>query len=393
MTALDKRISAIDILRGIVMIIMALDHCRDFFFAKGLYRDPMDPETTYFFLYFTRWITHFCAPVFVFLSGISAYLSAQNKSPKQVSNFLIKRGLWLIIVEIVIISFALTFDIFYHVIILQIIWAIGCSMIILGFLSRYPRLVLAIGLILFFGHNALNYLSLPGPDTYIGRIIFVSTTSTAAFLPIGDGRLLGVFYTILPWTGAMLLGFSAGQLYKPAFNPARRKQILFYSGLGLFCLFLLLRFFNAYGEPVPRKEYTDLIKTLFSFFNVSKYPPSLQFFGMTLGPALMLLPALENLKNKYSDIIAVYGKAPLFYYVIHFYLIHICMLIFFMLNGYSFKEITSPIDDLLPQSVSMGYSLPVVYLIWLSIVAILYQPCKWFIQYKRTHQHWWLKYI
>lgn len=394
MTTQSKRILSIDILRGIVMVIMALDHTRDFFFAKGMINDPMNPETTDLLLYFTRWITHFCAPTFVFLSGISAYLSSRNKDPKQTSAFLIKRGIWLIFAEIVIISFALTFDPFYKIIILQVIWAIGWSMILLGILSRISnKLVFITGLILFFGHNALDYFQLPDPNTFIGRIIFISTTSSAAFLPIGDGRLLGIFYTILPWTGAMLLGFSAGKLYLPTFNPIKRKQILFYTGLGLFLSFIVLRYFNSYGEPIPRKEYTELSRSFFSFFNVSKYPPSLQYYGMTLGPALILLAGIENVKNRFSKIMMIYGSVPFFYYVLHFYLIHSALVLAFFASGYGMADISSPDSTFLFQPEGFGFSLPLVYLIWLAMVALLYRPCIWFHNYKTTHTQWWLKYL
>lgn len=395
MTTENKRILSIDILRGIVMVIMALDHTRDFFHNNGnMMSDPMNPETTNLFLYFTRWITHFCAPIFVFLSGISAYLSAKNKDPKQASIFLIKRGIWLIFVEIALITLGLTFNPFYNFIVLQVIWAIGWSMIILGILSRVShRLVLVVGLLLFFGHNILNYLQLPAPDSISGGLIGALFTTRGTVIPLGTSHFLGVFYAILPWTGAMLMGFSIGKWYNSSFDSTKRKKLLFYSGLGLLLSFIVLRYFSLYGNPDPRKEYADQLKTVFDFFNVSKYPPSLQYFGMTLGPALMLLSVIEQVKNWFSKVMTVYGNVPFFYYVLHFYLIHFVLVIFFFASGYGVAQIATPQSPFLFRPNDFGYTLPFVYLIWLGVVALLYKPCIWFQKYKATHTQWWLKYL
>ncbi|RZL49033.1 MAG: DUF1624 domain-containing protein [Pedobacter sp.] len=390
-----KRILSIDILRGLVMVIMALDHTRDFFHNNGnAMADPMDPETTTLFLYLTRWLTHFCAPTFVFLSGISAYLSAKNKEPKQASNFLIKRGIWLLFVEIILITLGLTFNPFYNFIILQVIWAIGWSMILLGVLSRIShRLVLIIGLLLFFGHNLLNLIHLPDPTTLGGSLISILFTTSAKIIPIDSEHLIGDFYAILPWTGAMLLGFSIGKWYESTFDASKRKRLLFYSGLTLLISFLVLRYFSWYGNPTPRKEYAAQLQTVFDFFNVSKYPPSLQYFGMTLGPSLMLLAGIENIKNWFSKVMIVYGKVPFFYYVLHFYLLHAALVLFFFANGYGADQINTAGSPFLFRPNDFGYTLPIVYLIWLSAVALLYQPCIWFQKYKAKHQQWWLSYL
>ncbi|MNK00725.1 hypothetical protein D3C87_185160 [compost metagenome] len=388
-----KRILSIDILRGLVMVIMALDHTRDFFHHNGsMMTDPMNPDTTNVFLYFTRWITHFCAPTFVFLSGISAYLSSQNKTPKQASSFLIKRGIWLIIVEIALITLGLTFNPFYNFIILQVIWAIGCSMILLGLCSLISRkLVLGIGLLLFFGHNILNYLSLVPTNTFGNGLLQVLFNGT--MIPIGKSHFIGAFYSVLPWTAIMFMGYSIGYWYNASFDSKRRRQFLSYSGLALLLGFIILRYFSGYGNPTPRKEYTDTLKNIFDFFNVSKYPPSLQFYGMTLGPALLLLSAIENVKNKFTDIMSVYGNVPFFYYVLHFYLIHGLTVICFFASGYGAADITSPNSPFLFRPDSFGYNLVVVYLVWLFVVGLLYRPCIWFKHYKLTHQQWWLRYL
>lgn len=376
------------------MVIMALDHTRDFFHSGGASTDPMNPDTTNFFLFFTRLITHFCAPTFVFLSGVSAYLSAKNKEPKAASLFLIKRGFWLIFVEIIIITLGLTYNPLYNFVILQVIWAIGWSMILLGLLSRIShRLVLIIGLMLFFGHNILNYLHLPDSNTLSGRVIAAMFTTSGLFLPIGQNYIIGFFYAILPWTGAMLIGFSIGHWYNQSFDTKKRQKLLFYSGLSLFISFIVLRYLNWYGNPLPRKEYIDPLKNLFSFLNVSKYPPSLQYYGMTLGPALMLLSGIENVKNRFTKLMMVYGNVPFFYYVLHFYLIHFILVIVFFCSGYGVNDIIPKQSPFLFRPDNFGFSLAIVYVIWLSVVALLYQPCIWFQKYKATHQQWWLRYL
>ncbi|RZK41940.1 MAG: DUF1624 domain-containing protein [Pedobacter sp.] len=394
MTSEKKRILSIDILRGFVMVVMALDHTRDFFMIGGMSSDPMNPETTNFWLYFTRWITHLCAPTFVFLSGISAYLSFKNKDPKTASNFLIKRGAWLLLVEVIFITFGLTFDPLFHIIILQVIWAIGWSMILLGLLSRIShRLVLIVGLIIFFGHNALNYIQLPSSETLLGQLITTTLTSNGVIVPISETRVLGLFYAILPWSGAMLIGFSIGHWYNHDFNPNLRKKRLLYIGLGLFASFLILRYFGWYGNPAPRKEFSDPLKAFFSFFNVSKYPPSLQFYGMTLGITVTVLSLIENVKNRFSRFLMVFGNVPFFYYVIHFYLIHTLLVVVFFASGYGVDDIGGQNSSFLFHPPNFGFNLGVVYLIWLSVIAMLYRPCIWFRSYKAHHSQWWLKYL
>lgn len=394
MTADSKRILSIDILRGLVMVIMALDHTRDFFHNGGITTDPMNPENTHIFLFFTRWITHFCAPTFVFLSGVSAYLSAKNKSPKEASSFLIKRGLWLIVVEVLIITLGLTFNPFYNFIILQVIWAIGWSMILLGICSRIShRLVLIVGLLLFFGLNLFNYIAAPDIHTLGGGLFAAFFTTSAMFVPVGSNHTLGILYAVLPWTSAMFLGFSIGQWYNAQFDAQRRKRLLFYTGLGLFALFLFLRYFNLYGNPAPRIIYSNALQTIFSFFNVSKYPPSLQYYGMTLGPALMLLSGIENAKNWFARIMTVYGSVPFFYYVLHFYVIHFLVVIVFFASGYGAKDIVTPQIPFLFRPLDFGFGLPIVYFIWLNVVAFLYRPCVWFKKYKANHKQWWLRYL
>ncbi|WP_426329449.1 DUF1624 domain-containing protein [Pedobacter sp. R-06] len=388
---LSKRILSIDILRGLVMIIMALDHTRDFFHVGAMTGDPLNPDTTTGMLFFTRWITHFCAPTFVFLSGLSAYLSAQNKTAAQASSFLLKRGLWLILIEIVVITFGLTFNPTYNFIILQVIWAIGTSMIFLGLASRISyKTVLTIGLILVFGHNLFNLFPAPA-DSNGGLILKIFFTASGTVVPLSANHFVGVFYAILPWTGVMFVGYGIGAWYKKGYAADRRQRNLLTIGLLTIFVFISLRLINIYGDPVPRKEYHDFFKNLLAFFNVNKYPPSLQYIAMTLGPAMLFLALTEKLSNRFTRITSVYGAVPFFYYVLHFYLLHTLLIVVFFATGHSTKEIVQVPFWFRP--ATFGFNLPIVYLIWFCVVASLYLPCRWFKRYKETHRQWWLSYV
>jgi uncharacterized membrane protein len=387
------RIQSIDILRGIVMIIMALDHTRDFFHQSAMTADPLNPETTFPWLYFTRWITHFCAPAFVFLSGISAFLVAQRRSRKEASLFLIKRGFWLVLVEVIIVTFGITFNPNYNFIILQVIWAIGWSMIFLGIVSWIsPKLVLALGLLLFFGHNMLDYVSFPQTGT--AAITWNLFLRASGFVfPLDSSHFVGVFYAILPWTGVMFMGYSIGRWYQKDFPAARRKQLLLATGFGLILLFIVFRATNLYGNPFPFKSGGDFTYNLLSFLNTNKYPPSLLYLAMTLGPSCIMLALLENVRAGWTNFVSVYGKVPFFYYIIHFYLIHlICMVVFFA-TGHTTDQIVDPNLPFLFRPLNFGYGLWTVYAIWISVILLLYYPCKWFSQYKNRHKEWWLSYV
>jgi len=386
-----NRIHSIDVLRGIVMIIMALDHTRDFFHIDAMTGNPLDPETTTGTLFFTRWITHFCAPIFVFLSGLSACLSAQNKTPAVAGSFLVKRGLWLIFVEIVIVSLGLTFNPFYNFIILQVIWSIGWSMILLGLLSRLSyKVVLIVGLILVLGHNILNLL--PAPENPVQAMALkVMFTAFGTVVKLSDNHLIGVFYAILPWTGIMLMGYAIGRWYRKGYDGAQRKKNLIITGCLTIFLFMFLRFINLYGDPEPRREYHDIFKNLLSFLNVSKYPPSLQFTCLTLGLAMIFLAFSEQLNNFFSKVCGVYGSVPFFYYILHFYLLHTALVIAFFATGFSVKDIVQVPFYFRP--ANFGFNLMAVYAIWISVVALLYLPCRWFKRYKEAHKQWWLRYV
>jgi uncharacterized membrane protein len=389
-TATSNRIISIDILRGLVMIIMALDHTRDFFHHTAMTADPLDPATTTTALFFTRWITHFCAPTFVFLSGLSAYLSSQSKPVSQASLFLIKRGSWLIVAEIVLVTLGLTFDPMYRFILLQVIWAIGCSMIILGLLMRTSYyVILIVGLILFFAHNLFDYVRISSPGV-VDVAVTVLLNAKGAVYTVAETHTVAALYAILPWTGVMLLGYSIGPVFTKQFSKQRRTKVLLIIGSSLIILFIVLRMLGAYGDP---SKWNPGEHALFSFLNTSKYPPSLQYCCMTLGPAILLLVLFENIQFRWTKVVSVYGRVPFFYYLLHFYILHTLLAIMFFVSGHSTAEIFDPQSFMAFRPVNFGYGLLPVYVIWISVVAALYKPSMWFNHYKATHRQWWLKYL
>jgi uncharacterized membrane protein len=393
MPALRNRILSIDTLRGLVMVIMALDHVRDFFHVTGLTQDTTNLSTTTPALFFTRWITHFCAPVFVFLAGTSAYLLGQKRTKKELSAFLIMRGLWLVIAEIALISLGLTFDPLFGVILLDVIWAIGWSMILLGLLINLPfKIVVAIGLIIFFGHNVFDIF--PGPQKGVGSVLMkVFFTAFGSFYPLSSNHVVGFLYAILPWTSVMILGYGFGYFYRTQVSSEQRRKSLLLLGNGVIALFIIFRFINAYGDTrnwAPQK--TGLL-TFLSFINTTKYPPSLQYLCMTLGPAIIVLALIEKIQNKFTSFLTTYGRVPFFYYILHIYLIHLLCVAAFFITGHSANQITDKDSPFLFRPAKFGFSLSVVYLVWIFVVMILYPLCRWYNNYKATHNKWWLSYL
>ena len=388
----QHRIYSIDVLRGLVMVIMALDHTRDFFHAEAFTRDPLDPATTNILMYFTRFITHYCAPVFILLAGTSIYLQSLRKSKSELSAFLFKRGLWLILVEVILITFAWTFDFSYSIFILQVIWAIGICMVLMGIIIRLPyTLILIAGLAIVFGHNILDVI----PSTHQGFWWDLLHNGNFAFHEILPGYQITIIYPFLPWLGLMMLGYGLGKIYEPSVDPAFRKKSLLYTGAGLIFFFILLRYINVYGDPLPWTLQDNTTSTIFSFLNVHKYPPSLLFICITIGPALIFLALFETTQNKITRIISVYGKVPFFYYILHFYILHTLCMILFIARGHTFSE---GIEDTagIPFRFLIageGYPIGIVYLIWILMVIALYPLCKWFSDMKRKHRHWWLSYL
>lgn len=388
-----QRISSIDIMRGIVMVIMALDHARDFFHLGASAYNPTDMNTTTPALFITRWITHFCAPTFVFLAGTSIYLNAQKKSKKDLSIFLLTRGLWLIVLEVVVVRFAILFNFYYDVIIFQVIWVIGAAMVCMSLLTHLrDRVVLIIGLAIVFGHNLADLHPLQPTDTFYIPWAFLRQS---AFIPLASGRNLMVIYPLLPWLGIMLLGYCVGELYSKSTDAQQRQKLLLRLGFAAIGLFLLLRVINVYGDPAPWSTQKDGLFTVLSFLNTTKYPPSLLYTLMTIGPMMVLLSRMERINVNALKPFAVFGRVPMFYYILHFSLIHaISILLFMNKTGDSFSEIDFHFGHSLGGiTAEGGYSLFWVYVGWMSVVLFLYPLCKWYNNYKSSRKDWWLSYL
>jgi uncharacterized membrane protein len=388
-----QRIQSIDILRGVVMLIMAIDHVRDFFHITASTDSPTNLATTTPQLFFTRWITHFCAPAFVFLSGTSAWLAGQRKTKEETSLFLIKRGFWLVFVELGIITLGITFNPLYNVFVLQVIWAIGWSMIILGLLIRTSvTTVVAVGFILVFGHDILDYLQLPKQAA--GHVLWsIFFTASGTVFKYAPSRFVFDFYAILPWTGMMLLGYGFGKFYSSDYDVIKRRKTILTLGFAVTIFFMVIRFINMYGDPAHWSIQKNGLYTFLSFINTSKYPPSLCYTCMTLGPLLIFVSLIESVQNKITNVLSMYGRVPFFFYVLHFYLIHVICVIIFFATGHTSKEIVDTNTPFLFRPQHFGFDLPVVYAIWLFVIIVLYKPCKWFDNYRRNHRQWWLSYL
>ena len=387
-----KRIESIDLLRGIVMIIMALDHVRDYFHYDAFFYGPTDLSQTNTALFFTRWITHFCAPVFVFLAGTSAYLYGMKKSKKELSFFLWTRGIWLVLVELFIISLLRTFNPSYTYLNLQVIWAIGISMIALSaIIYMNSRIILLTGVLLIVAHNLLDNVHVTSNSLpaffwsllhYVNHFNFGSVT-------------VYVHYPVLPWIGVIVAGYCLGRLYSPGFDPGKRRNMLVCLGLGAIILFIILRSSNFYGDAVHWSVQKNLIFSILSFLNITKYPPSLLYILITLGPALIFLALSEKPLNAWTAKITILGRVPMFYYLAHILLIHILAVITALMTGHPQMTILNDGVNAIPELKGYGFNLTIVYVVWIGLVLLLYPCCKWFDRYKRAHQseYWWLSYL
>lgn len=393
-----KRIESIDIVRGIAMLVMALDHVRDFFHISANVENPLDLDTTTPALFFTRWTTHFCAPIFVFLSGASIYLQSQRKTTQELGSFLLKRGLWFILAEWTIIAFAWTFNPFFNLIPFQVIWAIGISMVFLGIiiLVKIPyKLILLLGLIIVAGHNIFDFAE-AAPDfkaNFCWDLLHHGTFKPYEFAP---QHYVFLVYAFPVWTGVMMLGYCSGILFTPVYAVERRKKILTRMGWGLIVFFVALRSINAYGDPVDWSFQKDALYTFLSFIKANKYPASLLYLCMTIGPALILLALIENIKNKFTDSLAIFGRTAFFYYVVHLFLIHLLTTICFFARGHSMADAIDFAQQypFLFVAPGEGYPLWVVYSVWLTVIIALYPLCRWFDRYKTSHKEkWWLSYL
>jgi len=386
-----KRFTSIDITRGIVMIIMALDHVRDMMHVNAITQSPTNLATTTPALFFTRWITYLCAPVFVFLAGTSAYISFKNKNNVlQSRKFLLQRGFWLILLEFTLVNFALFFDPGFHLFIFEVIAAIGFSFIILGLLLKLPAKTIGIiGLVIICCHNLATVI--PLAETSLFKKILMPFFGPGA-LPLFAGKTFIMGYPPIPWLGIMLVGFASGKLFE---LPAdKRKKLFIKTGLAALLLFVVIRFINVYGDSVQWAHQKNTTYTFLSFMNVSKYPPSLVFCLVTLGIMFLILAFTEQVKNKLLDFALAYGRVPLFYFLVHFYLIHCIMIGLLFIQGFSWQQMDFASGSFgRPKGIESGVSLGVIYFIWIAVVLVLYKPCVWYGRYKATHTQWWLKYI
>lgn len=376
----SQRINSIDALRGLVMMIMMFDHVRETFFLHQQVSDPMDVGQTAPALFFTRLAAHLCAPVFVFLTGLSAWLYANPASgPRDATGFLIKRGLLLVALELTLVNFAWAGQFPPATIYLQVIWVIGLAMITLGLLHKLPPLLLGLlGLLIVGGHNALADLRFaPGTVSHALWTLLLHR----GYL-ISDAAIkVKVSYPLLPWIGIILLGYVAGRLYAADISAHRRQRLLAMLGMTALLMFVVLRTVNGYGETQPWQDHGNSLLTLMSFFNLTKYPPSLDFALLTLGIGMCCLSLLEEYPGKLSRIASVFGGAPMFYYLLHLYVL--LALQKMMLAAFGANH-------------GQRFGVDHVWQIWLisaALIPVLYYPCRAFARYKRQSGKAWVRYF
>ena len=379
------RLDAIDLLRGLVMVLMVLDHTRDFFAAGNFNpRDVNDPA-----LFLTRWVTHFCAPVFVFLAGTSAFLyGARGRTVREVSWFLFTRGVLLVLLELTIVRFAWTFSVFPDFVLLQVIWAIGMSMIVLSALIHLPLWAIGvIGVGMIASHNLLDGVLAEqfGQLGWLWNVLH----QPALLHPTAKVTVLAL-YPLIPWIGVMAAGYALGPVMLR--DPSSRRRWLVGLGLGVTLSFILLRATNFYGDPAPWTSHEGIVATLLSFVNTEKYPPSALYLAMTLGPALLALAAFEFAHGKVAKLLVTFGRVPLFFYIGHLLLLHAMAVTFAAIaHGDVAWLLGGPPVAAKPAGYGLG--LPGVYLVWMIVVAMLYLPCRWFAEVKRRRSDAWLSYF
>lgn len=398
------RIDSIDLLRGIVMVVMMLDHTRDFVHNAVYQFDPTDPTRTNVALFFTRWITHYCAPVFVFLAGTGAYLQfARGKSKGELSKFLLTRGLWLIFLELTLVKLGVFFNLDYRFVgFLQVIWVIGVSMIVLAALIHLPVSVISgFGLLMIALHNLLDKFrvqSWRGPGTAVPSVtakIWILLHQAFEAFPIAGfpSPVVIVVYPLIPWIGVMAVGYAFGALYR--LDAQTRRRWLLIMGGSATALFIILRAINMYGDPNKWSQQKNTVYTVLSFLNTSKYPPSLLFLLMTLGPAIISLAFFESegLRGRVAKFFITFGRVPLFFYLLQWFTAHgISILLHFAFGKPVAWLVQSPLNfGTAPPGT--GFNLAVVYVAWIAGVLLLYPLCKWFAGVKQRRRDWWLSYL
>lgn len=388
------RMTSIDLLRGLVIVVMALDHVRDSLMF-GSMQDPITDPATGPLLFATRWITHFCAPAFVFLAGISAGLMGKRKSPQELAQFLLLRGLWLIVIEVVIISTAASFapmgiaELGGRTYVgLQVIWAIGAGMVTLAGAQYFGvRTCFAVGVAIVIGHNLLDPV---WPASSTNGITGPLWTILHARQRYEVGPLSVYFsYPLLPWIGVILLGYASAGLFQG--SSQEQQQRLTRIGIGMVLAFIVLRATNLYGDPQPwRLHRNDAVASVMSFLATTKYPPSLLYLLMTLGPAAIVCAFAERLRRPVQEVLLTYGRAPLAFYVAHLYLIHTIAIILGVAQGF---EATQFLTHYRYFPKGYGLGLAGVYLIWIAVLTLLYPLCRWVASVKARRTDWWLSYV
>jgi len=366
----QTRVQSIDILRGAIMIVMALDHVRDFWHSAAQQFSPTDLTRTTTVLFFTRWITHFCAPVFMFTAGLGAFLFARGRTTRELSRFLWTRGLWLIILELGVVQLGLLFRHAYNPVILNVLWALGWSMIALALLVRLPfGAMVAVSVAMIALHDLADGVK----AVQFGRLapLWNVLHQQAAFQL--DGVTIVAAYPLIPWIGVMAAGYCLGRVF--LFEAERRKRLLVQLGLALTLAFVVVRAINVYGDPAPWSAQSSAVFTVLSFLNCSKYPPSLEFLLMTLGPALLCMGLVERVRLSAANPLLVFGRTPLFYFVIHLYLAHASASVYRRIHP------------------AGGVDLAGVYVVWIVLVIVMYPLCRWYAGVKQRRKDWWLSYL
>jgi uncharacterized membrane protein len=392
-----RRIYSIDALRGGIMVIMALDHVRDFFHRAAMTSSPTDLAVTTPALFFTRWITHMCAPVFMVTAGLGAFLwwQSSGKTKGQLSVFLLTRGLWLVLLELTVMQLAYNFDISAsYPVFLLVLWVLGLCMIGLAALVWLPsRWLLAVCVATIALHNLADGIS----AAQLGSLAPVWTVLHQVGVFGLAGRTFVVGYPLVPWIAVMGLGFALGPLFLMA--PVRRRQILSRLGFALMVAFVVLRAVNGYGDPSRWSAQPSPTFTLLSFLNTTKYPPSLLFVLMTLGPALVALAWLDRRTLSGAHPLVIFGRVPLFYFVLHFFAAHLAVVIvsFAIYGRMALAFVFHPVPsmggarDLYP--ADFGFELWGVYVMWALIVGTMYPLCRWFARVKARRREWWVSYL
>ena len=366
------------------MVVMALDHVRDFF--TNVSYNPLDLSHTNPLLFLTRWVTHFCAPNFIFLAGTGAFLGAsRGKSKPELARFLWTRGLWLILLDMTVIKVSWSFNLDYKFNFMMILWPIGFAMIVLAGLVYVPaRIVGLMGVAIVAAHNLSDQLQ---PEAFGSLSGLWRMLHAGGTIQLGGGITFFATYALLPWLGVMAAGYGFGALLIQDREPRRRQ--VFWLGLGLCVLFVILRGINAYGDPKPWTQQPSALFTGLSFLDCAKYPPSLLYVLMTVGPGILFISLADRPLGKMGQPFVIFGRVPMFYYLLHAPLIHGLAVVIAWANS------QGPLGSFLgvPQPPGYGYGLGVVYALWFVVVLILYFPCRWFAELKRRRRDIWLSYL